>query len=87
MSEEKYTRLTYDLTVAAGEALLAANPKMTMCFISGSGTDSTGEGRQMWARVKGRAENALLAMDFGEDFAEELSEKLDAVLKQHLEEG
>ncbi|SCK46397.1 hypothetical protein H181DRAFT_04130 [Streptomyces sp. WMMB 714] len=31
-------------------------------YVSGAGTDSTGNGRVMWARVKGSTENALLAM-------------------------
>ena len=32
--------------------------------MSGVGTDSTERGRVMWARVKGRTENALLALPF-----------------------
>lgn len=35
---------------------------MTFCYVSGAGTDSTEQGRVMWARVKGRTENGLLAM-------------------------
>jgi len=64
MSEEAYTKVTYDLTMAAAKALLAQNPSMTMLFISGASTDSTEKGRAMWARVKGRAENALLKLGF-----------------------
>ena len=64
LSEEKYTRITYDFTKAAAETLLRLNPKITMCFVSGMGTDSSEKGRQMWARVKGRAENLLLGMGF-----------------------
>ena len=64
MNEESYTRLTYELTLAAAQALVAANPRMTFCYVSGVGTDSTEQGRQMWARVKGRTENALLALPF-----------------------
>lgn len=52
MSEQDYRRITYDFTVEAGRALLAENPEMRMCFISGAGTDHTS--RTMWARVKGR---------------------------------
>ena len=37
---------------------------MTFCYISGVGTDSTEKGGVMWARVKGRTENALLALPF-----------------------
>jgi len=62
MDEATYTRLTYDLTIAAAEALAARNPDMTFCYVSGAGTDSTEQGRVMWARVKGRTENRLLAM-------------------------
>jgi hypothetical protein len=64
MDEQTYTRLTYDLTLAAAHALVAANPRMTFCYVSGVGTDSTERGSRMWARVKGRTENALLALPF-----------------------
>jgi hypothetical protein len=65
MNEADYTRVTYDLTLAAATAMLAENPGMALVYVSGAGTDSTGRGRSMWARVKGRTENALLAMPFG----------------------
>ena len=64
LDEAQYSRLTYDLTVAAAEAVLAANPGMSFCYVSGQGTDSTEKGSAMWARVKGRLENRLLAMPF-----------------------
>lgn len=64
MTEAAYTRVTYDITVAAARALVAANPNMTFCFVSGVGTDTTERGRTMWARVKGKTENALLALGF-----------------------
>lgn len=60
MSEEDYRRITYEFAVAAGEAMLRANPQMRMCFVSGSGAGL--ESRQMWARVKAETEQALLAM-------------------------
>ena len=62
--EATYSRLTYDLTLAAARAMVAANPAMTFCYVSGDGTDSSERGRVMWARVKGRTENALLALPF-----------------------
>ena len=37
---------------------------MTFVYVSGMGTDSSERGRTMWARVKGRTENALLALGF-----------------------
>jgi uncharacterized protein YbjT (DUF2867 family) len=64
MKEAAYTRVTYELTLAAARAMVAANPQMTFCFVSGVGTDSTERGRTMWARVKGKTENALLALGF-----------------------
>jgi uncharacterized protein YbjT (DUF2867 family) len=64
MSEEAYTRVTYDMTVAVASTLSRLNPQMTFVFVSGAGTDSTEKDRVMWARVKGRAENALLRFPF-----------------------
>ncbi|MGW1093013.1 epimerase [Streptomyces sp. NPDC002596] len=62
-SEAEYTRITYDFALAAARAVAAHNPGITFTYVSGEGTDSTERGRTMWARVKGRTENALLAMD------------------------
>lgn len=64
MAEAPYYHLTYELTVAAAEALAAASPGLTFCYVSGEGTDSTERGRFMWARVKGKTENHLLRMPF-----------------------
>ena len=64
LNEQQYTRITYELSVAVGQALLKANPGMGIAFVSGEGTDATEQGRVMWARVKGRAENALLGLGF-----------------------
>ena len=35
------------------------NPNMVFVHVSGSHTDSSEQGKVMWARVKGKAENAL----------------------------
>jgi uncharacterized protein YbjT (DUF2867 family) len=64
MKEEMYRRVTYDLTISVARTLVKLNPKMTFIYVSGAGTDSTERGRLMWARVKGRTENALLQMPF-----------------------
>ena len=64
LSEEEYHRITYGIAVAAAETLLRLNPNMTFIFVSGTGADSTERGRTMWARVKGKAENAILRMPF-----------------------
>lgn len=63
-SEEQYRRVTYDLTLAAARPLAAANPESTFIYVSGAGTDSTEQGRTMWARVKGATENAVFALPF-----------------------
>lgn len=63
-SEDEYRRITYDYTLAAARALARRSPGLTFTYVSGEGTDSTERGRRAWARVKGRTENELLAMDF-----------------------
>jgi uncharacterized protein YbjT (DUF2867 family) len=64
MSEADYRRVTVDVPLAAARAILQRNPGSTFVYVSGTGTDSTEKSRTMWARVKGAAENALLAMPF-----------------------
>jgi uncharacterized protein YbjT (DUF2867 family) len=64
MTEERYHRVTYDITMAAAQTLPKLNPEMTFIYVSGMGTDSTERGRVMWARVKGKTENALLRLPF-----------------------
>jgi uncharacterized protein YbjT (DUF2867 family) len=63
-SEAEYTRITHDLTVAVASFLLARNPSLAFVFVSGRGADSSERGRVMWARVKGKTENALFRMPF-----------------------
>jgi hypothetical protein len=64
MSEESYSRMTYDITTAAAQTLVRLNLSMTFIYVSGGGTDSSEKGSTMWARVKGRTENALLRLPF-----------------------
>jgi uncharacterized protein YbjT (DUF2867 family) len=64
MKEEDYERITYGITLAAAETLARLNPQMTFVYVSGAGADSSERGRSMWARVKGRTENALLRLRF-----------------------
>ena len=64
LTKDAYRRVTYDITLAAAETLVGLNPGMTFVYVSGAGTDSTGRGRSMWARVKGATENALLRLPF-----------------------
>ena len=64
MDAERYRHLTYDITLAAARPLARLNPDMTFVYVTGAGTDSTEQGRVMWARVKGKTENDLLKLPF-----------------------
>jgi uncharacterized protein YbjT (DUF2867 family) len=62
MKEADYERLTYGFTLSLAETLSRLHPDMTFIYVSGAGTDSSEKGRVMWARVKGKTENALLRL-------------------------
>jgi hypothetical protein len=64
MKQGEYERITYGIIMAAAETLSRLNPQMTFIYVSGAGTDSSERGRIMWARVKGKTENALLRLPF-----------------------
>jgi uncharacterized protein YbjT (DUF2867 family) len=59
MKEEDYRHITYGLTMAAARTLHRLNPKLAFIYVSGAHTDSSEQGRAMWARVKGKTENDL----------------------------
>ncbi len=62
ISDEEYRRTTYSLTLNVAQTLARLNPETTFCYVSGAGTDSSGQGRTAWALVKGETENALFAL-------------------------
>ena len=64
LSEAEYSRVNYEMTLAVAKTLVRVSPGLTFEYVSGTGTDSTERGRVMWARVKGRTENALLRLPF-----------------------
>jgi hypothetical protein len=64
LKENEYHKITYDLTLNVAKTLVELSKEMIFCYISGTGTDSSEKGRIMWARVKGKTENALLSMPF-----------------------
>jgi nucleoside-diphosphate-sugar epimerase len=68
MTEENYTRITYDTTLHFARTALQANPSIVFSFVSGYQTDSSEQGRVMWARVKGRTENTLMKMFPGKEY-------------------
>ena len=68
MTEEQYTIVTYDTTLVFAQKIKEANPNIVFNFISGGLTDSSEKGKMMWARVKGKTENAILRMGFKKSF-------------------
>jgi uncharacterized protein YbjT (DUF2867 family) len=68
MKEPEYHKITYTITLEFATVLARLNPQLRFCFISGAGTDSSESGRSMWARVKGKTENALLKLPFAEAY-------------------
>ena len=64
LSEAEYSRINHDMTLTVAETLVRTSPELSFVYVSGAGTDATGRGRVMWARVKGRTENALLRLSF-----------------------
>lgn len=66
--EPEYYKLTFTLTFHFAELLSEINNDMTVCYVSGVGTDSTEKGKSMWARVKGKTENDLMKLPFKKVF-------------------
>ena len=64
LNEAEYTRITYDTTLHFAKKLADLNRKMVFVFVSGAMTDSSETGKIMWARVKGKTENALIRLPF-----------------------
>ena len=64
MSESAYSHVTYDITTHFARELARLNPRMVFDYVSGSLTDSSEKGSVMWARVKGKTENALTRLPF-----------------------
>jgi uncharacterized protein YbjT (DUF2867 family) len=62
MSEADYTRVTYDTPLHVAKIL--ESDQMVFVYVTGASTDGSEKGRVMWARVKGRAENALMKLHF-----------------------
>ncbi|MCO8273162.1 epimerase [Actinoplanes sp. TRM 88003] len=60
MDETAYTRVSYDYPMAAARTFAEINPQTTFVYVSGAGTNL--QGRQMWQRVKGRAEQDIIAL-------------------------
>lgn len=61
---DEFRRITVDIPVTFGKVLREASPDAAFCLLSGAGADQTEKSRMSFARYKGAAENALLAMGF-----------------------
>jgi len=68
VSEKDYTKITYDTTLHFAAVVLRLNPTIVFNFVSGYQTDSSESGKVMWARIKGKTENALMKMLPGKEF-------------------
>jgi uncharacterized protein YbjT (DUF2867 family) len=64
VTDAELRRITVDYTVEFARVLRASSPDATFSFLSGNGADPTGQSRMAFARYKGEAEKALLAVGF-----------------------
>jgi nucleoside-diphosphate-sugar epimerase len=69
MNESDYHKYTYELTTNFANTFLEQNPVSRFIYVSGAGTDSSEKGKIMWARVKGKTENAIFNMGFKNAYA------------------
>ncbi len=83
MKEEEYRRITYTTTIHFAKAL-HPNRKMSFVYVSGGGTDSSENGRMMWARVKGKTENDLARLPFKQTFGFRIGFVKPATGQQHV---
>ena len=64
ISAAEYERLTFDLTLTIAKTLVRLNSAMTFAYVSGMERTARNVGGQDGPRVKGKTENALLALPF-----------------------
>ena len=64
VTKEQYVVITYDYTIAAANAMVKTNPNLTFMFLSGQGADNSEQSKTIFARIKGKTENALLKLPF-----------------------
>lgn len=62
MKEKEYNEITYKMTLHLAKLLSDINPDLSLCYVSAVGSDSSEQGRSMWARVRGKTENAILKL-------------------------
>jgi uncharacterized protein YbjT (DUF2867 family) len=64
VSDAELRKVTVDYTVEFARVLHGGSPDAAFSFLSGNGADPTGRSRMAFARYKGEAEKALLAVGF-----------------------
>jgi uncharacterized protein YbjT (DUF2867 family) len=64
VSKQQLALITVDFTNAAAKAMLKANPSIRFVFLSGNGADRTEKSKITFAKLKGKAENELLKLNF-----------------------
>ena len=64
VSDAGLRKITVDYAVEFARVLQISSSNAAFSFLSGTGADQTGHSRVPFARYKGQAENALLAMGF-----------------------
>lgn len=69
LSEKEYHHLTFDIVKTFADVMYLYNPRSTFIYVSGQGTDTSENGKVMWARVKGKTENYILNKGFEKSFA------------------
>lgn len=62
MKEADYVKITVDYPVAAAKAFATIGDKMNFVYMSGEGAQQSEKSMMMFGRIKGRAENSLLAL-------------------------
>ncbi|HEY4381413.1 MAG TPA: NAD(P)H-binding protein [Acidobacteriaceae bacterium] len=60
--DAEFRAITVDYPIEFARVLRAGSPNAAFSFLSGSGADPTGRSRMAFARYKGKAETALLAL-------------------------
>jgi uncharacterized protein YbjT (DUF2867 family) len=68
VSDTELRTITVDYVIEFARVLHGSSPDAAFAFLSGSGADPTGRSRMSFARYKGEAENALLAIGFASIF-------------------
>src|SRR5580658_3675297 len=64
VSDKELRTITVDYTVEFARVLRASSPDAAFSFLSGAGAYQTGRSRMAFARYKGKAETALIALGF-----------------------